>query len=182
MAHRSSNRLRNKQTVELMNLRPTHRVLEIGCGPGLALVHCARTLTHGQVVGLDHSPVMIAQARERLVGLGLAERVSFVSGGYDDLAGIQPGFDRIFSLNVIQFISDNADFYSKAFEALKAGGSCFTTYQPRLDNDNPHGAASMADMVVGLMEYTGFRAINRTAIHAGTTPAVCVSGVKPAVA
>ena len=33
MAARTSNRFRNEKTVELMNLHPDSRVLEIGCGP-----------------------------------------------------------------------------------------------------------------------------------------------------
>jgi len=75
MARRSSNRIRNARTVELMELQPGSRVLEIGFGPGLALAQCAAKVTKGRVVGIDHSPVMTRQAQVRLRRASLANRV-----------------------------------------------------------------------------------------------------------
>ncbi len=40
MANRRSNRERNDWTVDLLNIRSRDRVIEIGCGPGLALAAC----------------------------------------------------------------------------------------------------------------------------------------------
>ncbi len=37
MAHRSSNRRRNRWVVSLLDVQPTDRVLEIGFGPGIAV-------------------------------------------------------------------------------------------------------------------------------------------------
>ncbi|HSR57656.1 MAG TPA: hypothetical protein VLL57_05675, partial [Candidatus Binataceae bacterium] len=37
LARRSSNRQRNAWTVDLLSIEPRHRVLEVGCGPGVAL-------------------------------------------------------------------------------------------------------------------------------------------------
>ncbi len=71
MARRPSNRFRNARTVELLQLAPDSRVLEIGCGPGLALAGCARIVTAGRIVGLDHSAMMIRQARARLARMAL---------------------------------------------------------------------------------------------------------------
>jgi len=66
MATRPSNRERNAWTVGLLRLEPGHTVLEIGCGPGLALKACAAQVTSGRVVGIDHSEAMVRQARRRL--------------------------------------------------------------------------------------------------------------------
>jgi SAM-dependent methyltransferase len=44
----------------------THeRVIELGCGPGVAIAALANCATRGLVVGVDHSEVMIRQARRR---------------------------------------------------------------------------------------------------------------------
>src|SRR5450755_3917553 len=48
MANRSSNRERNRWTVELLNVEPTSRVLEIGCGPGYALSLLSRLFSAGK--------------------------------------------------------------------------------------------------------------------------------------
>jgi cyclopropane fatty-acyl-phospholipid synthase-like methyltransferase len=178
MARRASNRTRNSRTVELMELQPNSRVLEIGFGPGLALAKCAAMVTKGRVVGIDHSPVMTGQAQKRLRRAGLAHRVNLQVGGVERLIDWPTGFDRIYSLNVIQFIGDKASYYRCVFDALDAGGMCFTTYQPRLDFDDPNGAARVADEVEALMNSAGFQKITRTGISAGATPAVCVSGIK----
>ena len=71
MANRGSNRQRNDWTVELLEIAPGDRVLEFGCGPGLALAAAAARATSGRLVGIDHSSVMIEQARARLSKLGV---------------------------------------------------------------------------------------------------------------
>ena len=45
MAHRSSNVVRNRWTVELLELEPDDCVLEIGFGPGIAVEAIAHTVT-----------------------------------------------------------------------------------------------------------------------------------------
>lgn len=180
MARRSSNRIRNQKTVELMKLLPDCRVLEIGCGPGLALTDCAEQVSDGNIVGLDHSPVMIEQARIRVCKAGEAKQVSLIIGGIEKLKDWRSEFDRIYSLNVIQFIPNRAEYFHAVHNALDFNGKCFTTYQPRLDNDDPNGTAAMADEIASLMQSCGFQKIERVEIVAGSTPAICVSGVKVA--
>jgi len=178
MARRSSNRTRNARTVELMELQPDSRVLEIGCGPGLAIARCAAKVTSGRIVAIDHSPIMIDQAQKRLAKAGLTAGAELHVGGIEHLTDWPVAFDRVYSLNVIQFIADKRDYYRKVFDALDIGGQCFTTYQPRLDNDAPNAAERMADEIETMMNSAGFQEVIRNAFSAGTAPAVCVSGVK----
>src|SRR6187551_3753374 len=42
MAHRPSNRQRNRWVASLLDVQPTDRVLEIGFGPGLAIAELSR--------------------------------------------------------------------------------------------------------------------------------------------
>ena len=65
MAKRGSNRERNIWAVGLLDVQPHDRVLEIGFGPGIAIQEFARHATSGLVVGVDHSEVMVRQARKR---------------------------------------------------------------------------------------------------------------------
>jgi SAM-dependent methyltransferase len=63
MAHRPSNRRRNRWVVSLLDVRPADRVLEIGFGPGLAIAELSRRVgDSGHVYGIDHSEVMLRQA------------------------------------------------------------------------------------------------------------------------
>jgi ubiquinone/menaquinone biosynthesis C-methylase UbiE len=178
MAARPSNRLRNAKTVELMQLRPDSNVLEIGCGPGLALSKCAAIVTSGRVVGLDHSDVMIKQSRKRLHKQGARERVELVTGGIDRLSDRSETFDHIFSLNVIQFQKDKIDFYRAVSRALVASGYCLTTYQPRLDTDGPGSVRSMSDTNENALTAAGFGNVSSVEIIGGDTPAICVISQK----
>lgn len=178
MAARTSNRFRNEKTVELMNLHPDSRVLEIGCGPGLALSRCASVVTSGRVIGLDHSGVMIRQTRNRLRRKGVADRVELIEGGVDILADWPQAFDRIFSLNVIQFQSDKPGFFRAQFDALVPGGLCLTTYQPRLDADGSGAARRMIARIKDALYAIGFENVTEIEIIGGATPAICVAGQK----
>lgn len=179
MATRPSNRIRNEKTVELMHLEPDSRVLEIGCGPGLALSRCAAAVTSGRLVGLDHSRVMIGQARRRLCRQGAGDRVELVEGEIERLADWPVAFDRIFSLNVIQFQKDKTGFYQAVSRALVPGGSCLTTYQPRLAAGGPGSADHVIETIETALTTNGFRNVARVEIIGGDAPAICVIGQKP---
>lgn len=180
MARRHSNRVRNMQTVKLMELEATSRVLEVGCGPGLALTRCAQIATEGEVVGLDHSPVMIRQARQRVERSGSLRRVTLIQGGIERLRDWPARFDRVFSLNVIQFIDDKSSFVADAMSCLSPGGGLFTTYQPRLANDDRRALDTMVAELTETMRATGFLRVAVHRFEAGGKPVVCVSGLVPA--
>jgi ubiquinone/menaquinone biosynthesis C-methylase UbiE len=179
MASRPSNRFRNARTVELLQLTPVSRVLEIGCGPGLALANCAQIITSGRIVGLDHSGVMIRQARDRLERAGAAHRAELVEGGIDRLRDWPEAFDQVFSLNVIQFQDDKLAFYRAVHAVLVNGGACLTTYQPRLSKDAAGAARSMISTIECALADAGFADVSTVEIIGGDAPAGCVLGYKP---
>ena len=55
----------NDWAVELLELSPRDRVLEVGYGPGLAIERIAARTRQGLVVGVDHSELMRRQAARR---------------------------------------------------------------------------------------------------------------------
>ena len=124
---------------------------------------------------------MIGQAQKRLQSTGCGQKVKLIAGGVDQLDNWPGSFDRVYSLNVIQFIADKPGFFARVFKTLDRGGRCFTTYQPRLDFDDPDGALRMANTISGIMKDTGFRNITRSGIDAGQAPAICVWAEKPLV-
>lgn len=180
MARRPSNRERNRRTVELMALEPHHHVLEIGCGPGLALEDCARVVTGGRIVALDHSDTMITQAWERLERAGLTRRVELVSGGTEHLVQWSAVFHRVFSLNVIQFVADKPALFRAIHRSLAPGGMVFTTYQPRLEADGTGAAARMARELRDVLWSIGFVDLAEHRVTDGDPPAICVSARRAA--
>lgn len=184
MANRPSNRRRNEWTVDLLELEPWHRVLEIGCGPGLALEACAKRLTEGRVVGLDHSTLMIGQARRRLAALVAARRGGIAAGraelrlgGLADLPVQEQRFDRVFSVNLVPFLPDLDQAFKRLKELVIAdGGLLATTFQPRSRPATRAKALEMADRIETAMHATGFVGIERHELPLAPAPAICVIG------
>jgi ubiquinone/menaquinone biosynthesis C-methylase UbiE len=80
----------NLALVERASLRPDDRFLDIGCGPGAALEHAART--GAQVAGVDPSPSMVARASKRVptadVRVGSAEGLPFPDDHFTVVANV----------------------------------------------------------------------------------------------
>lgn len=55
----------DRWVIELLDVQPDDRVLEVGFGPGLAIALIAERATAGLVAGVDPSEVMVSQAIRR---------------------------------------------------------------------------------------------------------------------
>jgi SAM-dependent methyltransferase len=79
----------------LRALRPPcgGRVLEVGCGRGIALPVLAERLRPAALVGIDIDPVLVAIARERVCATGLAATV--LEGDLRDLSFDDDCFDLV---------------------------------------------------------------------------------------
>src|SRR5215510_6030889 len=139
MSHRLSNKERNRWTVDLIAPDEKARVLEIGCGPGLALATMCERVTTGRIIGLDHSSLMLAQAAKRNCHAIEAGRLQLHPGGLEALATLNPGFDVVYSINVAMFWRDKPVALGAIRNVLRPRGLLATTYQPR------HRGANGAD-------------------------------------
>src|SRR5919197_5793912 len=106
MATRTSNRERNRRTIELLQIRDADRVLEIGFGPGLAIEMAARLARSGKVVGVDHSEIMLRQASRRNRAAIAAGRVQLHLASADALPPFTEPFDKVMASNVHMFLHD----------------------------------------------------------------------------
>jgi SAM-dependent methyltransferase len=55
----------DRWVVDLLDVQPSDRVLDVGCGPGVTLQLLAERAYSGCVAGVDPSPVMLRQASRR---------------------------------------------------------------------------------------------------------------------
>ncbi|TDQ01155.1 class I SAM-dependent methyltransferase [Labedaea rhizosphaerae] len=129
MAHRSSNRRRGLWVVSLLDPRPTDRVLELGCGPGVAIRELARHAGH--VHGVDHSAEMVRQARKRNAAAVRAGRVEVVQASVDRLPRFDAPLDTIMAINTVGFWPDPDQRLVELRGLLRPGGLIALASQPR---------------------------------------------------
>jgi len=179
MAHRASNKLRNRWTVDLLGLQPSDQVLEIGFGPGIALARVAGCLTDGQVVGLDHSETMCDMAKNRNRKAVRDGKVSLVSGSVEELDQIDDEslngpFDHIFGINVVMFWKNPVSVFKLLRQRLSSSGQLAFTFQPRIGSVTDEAALSAADRMVGQLRDAGFQNIRVERLESLSPMAVCV--------
>jgi len=99
----SSERRFSAAGLDLLDLRPGERVLEIGFGTGQALAELARA---GEVHGIDLSPGMLAVAQRRLARLGLGGRVHLQVGDATRLPYPAAHFQAVFMSFTLELFSE----------------------------------------------------------------------------
>lgn len=106
--------------------RPFRRIADLGCGPGNSTELLAERFPEAAVLGVDASPDMLRQARERL------PRVGFVQA---DLSAWAPpaGTDLLFANAVFQWVPDHLAVLRRLVEALPAGGVLAVQMPDNLD-------------------------------------------------
>ena len=103
------------------------RLLEVPVGTGILTMPLYQTLPRAEVVCVDYSPDMMAQAQEKAERLKL-KNVSFQQGDVGALSYADNSFDIVLSLNGFHAFPDKEAAYREIFRVLKPGGTfcgCF---------------------------------------------------------
>lgn len=177
MATRGSNRERNIWAVGLLDVQPHDRVLEIGFGPGIAIQEFARRATNGLVVGVDHSEVMVQQARKRNAAAVRAGRVDLRLGSAEALPGFDAPFDKILAVNSLLFWDDPVARLKELHDRLRPGGQIAIVYQPRGPGSTNEVAARTGQEIAEHFATVGLTSVRVETLALQPTAVVCVLGV-----
>jgi SAM-dependent methyltransferase len=179
MAQRGSNRERNIWAVGLLDVQPHEHVLEIGFGPGVAIEELARRVSGGLVVGVDHSEVMVRQARKRNAAAVRAGRVDLRLGTAEDLPSFDALFDKILAVNSLMFWDDPVARLRELRGILRPGGRIAIAYQPRGPGATDDTAAQAGRDLAKQFAEAGFAEVRVETLQLQPTNCVCVVGVNP---
>ncbi|MEM9621404.1 MAG: class I SAM-dependent methyltransferase [Pseudomonadota bacterium] len=105
-------------------LRPTSRVLEVGCGTGSTALAHAPYAQH--IRATDFSAQMIDIAR-RKAAEAQVENVEFVQGSVNEALGGTEQYDVILALSVLHLLPDWQDVLRAAEQKLAPGGVLVTS-------------------------------------------------------
>ncbi|MET0311153.1 MAG: class I SAM-dependent methyltransferase [Burkholderiaceae bacterium] len=90
--------------VEGMCLGPGDRVLEIGCGHGVAASYICERLEGGKLLALDRSAKMVAAAKKRNSVYVESGKAQFLCAAFQDHDFGKARFDKILAARVALFL------------------------------------------------------------------------------
>jgi ubiquinone/menaquinone biosynthesis C-methylase UbiE len=175
MGRRSSNVVRNRWAVRLLDVQPTDRVIELGCGPGVAVAALATQAIRGLVVGVDHSQVMIHQAHRRNRTAVRGGRVRLVNTPVESLSISDGPFDAALAVNTVGMWPDPTARLREVRRLLRPGGRIALVSQPRCPGATAATSAAASDELAALLTDAGFEQL-RTEMLDLDPPAACVVG------
>jgi ubiquinone/menaquinone biosynthesis C-methylase UbiE len=97
---------RLRAIVDELEIRPGDRVLEIGCGHGVAATMVCERLAHGRLTAVDRSPKMIEAAARRNARFVEDGRAEFLVAELESLELGDRRFDKVFAVRVRLFHSE----------------------------------------------------------------------------
>ena len=121
---------RLRWAVEELKIAGDERLLEIGCGRGVAVSLICPLLTTGSITAIDRSATAIDAARLRNEDHVAAGKVSFRHTALEDLTEPARSFDKTFAGNVNLFWLDAARGLDAVRKLLAPGGTLFVFYEP----------------------------------------------------
>ena len=111
------------RTLDLLALAPGQSVLEVGCGSGVFLPLLGRAVgAEGRVVGLDHAPAFVAEARARVAAEGLDGSVTVEEGTVYRLPYPDASFDAAHCERVLMHLDDPTAALREMRRVVQPGG------------------------------------------------------------
>ena len=96
----------NKNTIQLLEIEPTDRVLEIGFGGGDGLNEMTKLIQSGLLAGIEISDDMIKLSRKRFKDFISQGKLELKKGSSKEIPYEDGFFDRVCVINCIYFWSD----------------------------------------------------------------------------
>jgi SAM-dependent methyltransferase len=131
--------------VETLAVEPADRLLEIGCGHGVAVSLVCERLDGGSIVAIDRSPTMIEQAARRNADHVAAGRASFQAASLHEADFGDVRFDKVSAIHVGVFLRGRpAQELGIIEDRLANGGRFYVFWQPLVAREAGETAERLA--------------------------------------
>jgi cyclopropane fatty-acyl-phospholipid synthase-like methyltransferase len=114
--------------IATLRLKPTDRVLEIGCGFGVAASLICEQIRSGSYVAVDRSEASVRAARKRNRRFIETGRAEFYTVAFEAFDPNGRTFDKIVAIRVRAFRDDPEGSRSLVSRWLAPGGEIFVVY------------------------------------------------------
>ena len=160
--------------VETMDVQPADRLLEVGCGHGVAVSLVCERLATGTITAIDRSPKMIEMATRRNrehvdTGRAVLQAVALEDADLGDRR-----FDKVFAFNVAPFWQQPEATLGVVREHLAHDGAFYLFWDAR--HFAAQGARYLGNELADRLREGGF-SVDRVLVQdLRPVPAVCAIG------
>jgi ubiquinone/menaquinone biosynthesis C-methylase UbiE len=121
---------RLRKIVDELDIQPADRVLEIGCGHGVAADFVCRRLEGGRLTAIDRSAKMVEAAARRNADHVQGGRAEFLVRELENLDLGNRRFDKVFAVRVGLFHREPERARALVEPWLAPGGSVTSVFDP----------------------------------------------------
>jgi SAM-dependent methyltransferase len=172
VATKASERFR--WAVDTLEVGPTDRLLEVGCGHGVAVSLVCERLTTGTITAIDRSPKMIEMATRRNREHVDAGRAVLEAVALEDADLGERRFEKVFAFNVAPFWLKPEAALGAVRENLAPEGGVYIFWDAR--HFGPERARDLGDELADRLREGGFSVERVLAQDLRPVPAVCAIG------
>lgn len=171
--------------VDLLDIQPEDRVLEAGCGPGVALALVIERLGSGSAAGVDHSEVMLLQAADRNKPAIRAGTLQLQLGEAEHLPFPDVQFTKAFALHSVYFWRSLERALRELFRVLQPDGKLIVAVRARRSDGpwfSPSRRGYTEEQLLALehaLASAGFADVARQGKEIGRETIVAVSARRP---
>lgn len=151
--------------VDCLDVGRGDRMLDVGCGPGLAVAYAAAR--GSRAVGVDASLAMVRHAGRRNRAAIREGRVEIHHADAARLPFPDAAFTRIGSLNSLQFWPAPARGLAEMHRVLAPGGRVAVVLMARSDENTGHAPPAWVLDTIATMEAAGFAGVRVTSCPFG---------------
>lgn len=162
-------------SVDTLQIDPADRLLEIGCGRGVAVSLVCERLDRGTITAIDRSEVAIRAAEERNHAQIASGRASFQTVALADADLRDERFDKVFAVNVNVFWIKPASELEVIRRVLAPNGALYLFYEP----PSAARAREVARRVSQQLMASGFIVADLLVRDLSTAVGVCVVARAP---
>jgi ubiquinone/menaquinone biosynthesis C-methylase UbiE len=120
-----------EQTLALMDIQPSDRILDLGCGTGWASRRMARIATTGEVVGLDVADEMLRRAEQASSAF---RNVRYVWGSAEKIPEADNAFNKVLSVESFYYYADQGKALEELRRVMAPGAKLFILINLYKDN------------------------------------------------
>jgi SAM-dependent methyltransferase len=162
--------------VDALGVRPTDRLLEVGCGHGVAVSLVCERLVGGHITAVDRSAKMIDLATRRNAQYVAAGVASFQVAPLHEADFGDRQFDIVFGVHVPVFVrGEPARELAIIRSRLVPGGRLYLVYQPLVAAH----AEPTVERLTAVLETNGFRVADVRVEAIASGRMLCVVGDAP---